>query len=301
MPCPAVLRRSAHRILARTAVAAAGAVLVTACSAGPQDSGSTSSAPLTPAHLSHALPDDPVRMVLPANGAETRWTQGLDVFGQQVARAGADSCARRLGIRLPRQIPVVFIRFFEVPDLDFIARHGLSASAEVPAPGVNPTPAVSPAPARAGTKAEIRRCQKEGADAVSALRDAYVPLQGAWFDELADLRRAPATARVLEELSACFARQGFRAPDELSFMGLGDARKQAASAAELPAVETEMGRAYATCMRPVEAVRDPARLKLRADFLTDHAAQVRELRRTLVPLLHRAEMQYGVRPAFPAP
>ncbi|WP_329274256.1 hypothetical protein [Streptomyces sp. NBC_01451] len=299
MPRTVVRRRFPHRAPARTAVAAAVAVavalLVTACSADPRRSEGTSPVSVAPAHLSHTLPDDPVRMVLPADGAEARWTQGLDVFGQQVARATADSCARRLGFRLPQQIPVVFIRFFEVPDLDFITRHGLSASAEVP------TPAVSDAPARTGSEAETSRCQKEGAAAVSALRATYVPLQGAWFDELAALRRAPATARVLRQLPACFSRQGFRVPDEMSFMGLGDARKQAASAAELPSIEVEMGRAYATCMRPVEAVREPARLNLRTEFLTEHATQIRELRSVLVPLLHRAEKQHGVRLAFPAP
>ncbi|MFD8734054.1 hypothetical protein ACFV06_03950 [Streptomyces sp. NPDC059618] len=54
-------------------------------------------------------------------------------------------------------------------------------------------------------------------------------------------------------------------------------------------------------MRPVEAVREPARLRLRARFLTDHATEVRTLRATLVPSLHRAEEKNGVRLVFPAP
>ncbi|MFI6359996.1 hypothetical protein ACIBJF_47285 [Streptomyces sp. NPDC050743] len=284
-----------RRFLTRGATVAAAALLVTACSADPDRSDNTSSAPITPAHLSYTLPNDPVRMVLPATGAETRWTQGLDVFGQQVARATAASCARKVGIGLPEQIPVAFIRFFELPDLDFIARHGLSESAAVP------TSAAGPESTRSGSKAAIGRCQDEGTAALSALRDSYGPLQRAWFTELADLRRGPATVRALGALPDCLSRHGFQVRDEQDFMRLGDARGQTASAADLPYIEAEMGRAYATCMRPVEAVREPARLRLRARFCADHADDIRDLRRTLVPMLRLAEKQHGVRLAFPAP
>ncbi|MFE5138183.1 hypothetical protein ACFRDV_10950 [Streptomyces fagopyri] len=54
-------------------------------------------------------------------------------------------------------------------------------------------------------------------------------------------------------------------------------------------------------MRPVEAVREPARLRLRARFLTDHAAEARTVRATLVPSLHRAARQHGLSLVFPAP
>lgn len=54
-------------------------------------------------------------------------------------------------------------------------------------------------------------------------------------------------------------------------------------------------------MRPVEAVREPARLRLRTRFLADHADRIRELRKNLVPSLHRAERRYGVRLVSPRP
>jgi hypothetical protein len=54
-------------------------------------------------------------------------------------------------------------------------------------------------------------------------------------------------------------------------------------------------------MRPVEAVREPARLRLRARFLTDHAAQVRTLRATLFPSLRRAAREHALSLVFPAP
>ncbi|MFD3932307.1 hypothetical protein [Streptomyces sp. NPDC058614] len=52
-------------------------------------------------------------------------------------------------------------------------------------------------------------------------------------------------------------------------------------------------------MRPVEAVREPARQQLRTRFLAEHADEVSELRRTLVPSLRRAEKQFRCAPLLP--
>jgi hypothetical protein len=250
---------------------------------------------VTPARLGRALPDDLVRMVLPATGAETRWTQGLYVFGQQVTRVAAAGCARRGGFALPEEIPLAFIRFFALPDLDFIARHGLSSSADVPAT------ATAPSTARTGTAAEIRRCRAEGTKAAAALSDIYMPIEQRWFGELGSLDRDPATLRAQRGLSGCLAGRGVRARDEKTFMAVADARQQSAAPADLPATERELGRVYATCMRPVEAARAPARLRLRTRFLAEHAAEIRTVREKLLPALHGAERQYGVRLVFPEP
>ncbi|MER6206928.1 hypothetical protein [Streptomyces sp. NPDC001642] len=286
----------------RAVLAAVVALLVTACSAhGAQvadvanpPSGSRA-APVTPARLGRTLPADPVRMVLPATGAETRWTQGLYVFGRQVDRAAAADCARRGGFALPAEIPLAFIRFFALPDLDFIARHGLSASAAVPAP------ATAPSTARTGTAAEVRRCRAEGAKAAAALSGIYLPVEQRWFGELGSVDRDPATVRATRGLSGCLSAHGVEARDEQGFMAVADTRQQSATAAELPAVEVESGRVYATCMRPVEAVRSPARLRLRTGFLTAHTAEIRTLRTKLLPALRAAEHRYDVPLVFPEP
>ncbi|GAA3503333.1 hypothetical protein GCM10019016_104430 [Streptomyces prasinosporus] len=294
-------RTNRFRFPIRVAVAAM-AVLLTACSAETaQRSGETvptggsSMSPTGAPRLSGTLPDDPVRMVLPASGAETRWTQGLDVFVEQVSRTATASCAREHSIALPEQAPLAFIRFLELPDLDFIARHGTSASAVVP------TPAPGPATARAAAPAELRRCGAEGKAAARALRDYYAPLQQQWFSELVSLRHNPATVRALRTLPDCFARHGIRARDENGFFALADTLMQTAAPSDLPRVERELGLAYATCMRPVEAVREPARERLRTSFLTDHAGEIRALRRILVPALRRAEELHDVRLVFPVP
>ncbi|MEV7148629.1 hypothetical protein AB0O05_19285 [Streptomyces sp. NPDC093084] len=278
------------------ALALLTAVTATACTAGParQPVAGPRAATVTPARLSDTLPADPVRMVLPATGAESRWTQGLDVFVRQVQRVAATSCARDRGFTLPEQVPLAFIRYYELPDLDFIARHGTSESAAVPAPSA------SPAPARTGSAADVRACLAEGTAAAQALRARYAAVQGQWFGTLTTLRRDPATLDALGTLPDCLARYGVRARDENAFFALADARMQT-SGPEGP--DNALGRAYAACMRPVEAVREPARAELRTRFLAapGHADAVRAVRTTLVPALRAAQRRYGVPLVFPQP
>ncbi|WUD72204.1 hypothetical protein OG937_11200 [Streptomyces sp. NBC_00510] len=294
---------SPYRIVARVVAAAAVALSAAACSTGPGPSGSAPVAHAVPARLTHTLPDDPVRMLFPATGAETRWTQGMDVLRQQASRYAAASCARDAGISLPEQMPVAFIPFGDIPDLDFIDRHGFGQSAEVPAPAAGPLTARSgnPAATRSADPAAIRRCSGAGSAAARRTRDAFAPLQGEWFRELASLRRDPATIRALGTLPGCLAGHGFHVRDEDAFFGLVDSRLLTADTTDLPRVNRELGHAYASCMRPVEAVREPARLRLRTRFVDEHADQIRELRKTLVPSLRGTEEQYGLHLSFPAP
>ncbi|WP_328976573.1 hypothetical protein [Streptomyces canus] len=293
--------------LARTTVAAAAALLTAACGTAAGSSGEGPPAPpapttaAVPARVTHALPADPVRMVLPVTGAESRWTQGLDVFGQQVARTAAADCARADGIGLTEQVPLAFISYAELPDLGFLARHGFGHGTEVPPPTPAPTSAARPAPARSGGPAQIRRCRAEGEAAAEAVRKVYLPVQRAWFGELSATRRAPAAARALRVLPDCLADQGYRVRDEEAFFALVDSRLMNAPAADYARVDRALGSAYATCMRPVETVREPMRLELRERFLADHAEEIRELRAALVPALRRAEKAYGLRLAFPTP
>ncbi|MET7452441.1 hypothetical protein ABZT03_11185 [Streptomyces sp. NPDC005574] len=296
-------RPAARRRFAVRAAAAAAVLLLAACSAGADEPDSAPAAPVTPARLTHTLPKDPLTMVLPATGAETRWTQGLDVFVQQVGRVTAAACARDRGTEPPAAVPLAYIRFFDVPDLAFVARHGLSESAEVPRPTASPRPLPAPrrAAARTARSGSVRNCADEGTAAVAALRDTYAPLQRQWLTQVAALRRDPAVARALAALPGCLAGRGVPARDEMAFMARAEERESTAGPAELPAVERSMGRTYATCMRPVEAVREPARLRLRDRFLTAHPDEAYELRGTLVPTLHTAERRYGLRLSFPAP
>lgn len=273
--------------------------MLAACStaADPSESAPSSAPPTgASAQVTHALPDDPVRMLLPATGAEARWTQGLDAFGQQVAHTVTASCASKGGFGLPQDAPPpAFIRFFELPDLDFLAQHGFSHSAEVP------LPAEPPATDRSGTPDEVRRCGDEGAAAADALRKTYVPLQGSWFKELGSLRDAPATVKAMAGLPDCLARHGIDVPDEDGFFRHTDSRLNSTAPADVPRESRALGGVYADCMRPVEAALEPLRERLRTRFLTEHAAEADKLRENLVPSLRSAEERHGVRLSFPAP
>lgn len=286
----------------RAAFAAVAVCVLAACSTAgdPSDSAAPSAlpaqGPAAAARVIHALPDDPVTMLLPATGAEARWTQGLDAFGQQVAHTVMASCASEGGFGLPEDAPPpAFIRLFELPDLDFIARHGFSHSAEVPMP---PAPAAT---GRSGTPDEVRRCQEKGAAAADALRETYAPLQAEWFKELDSLSDDPATVEAMAALPDCLARHGIEVPDEDGFFRHTDTRLQSVAPADFARENRVLGGAYADCMRPVEAVREPIRERSRTRFLADHATAVDKLRKTLVPSLHSAEEQHGVRLSFPAP
>ncbi|MGW5636392.1 hypothetical protein [Streptomyces sp. NPDC003832] len=293
---PVPRRRPSPRLPALAVIAAA---LLTACSAGSDASGGArgdgAAAAVTRAGLSRSLPDDPARMVLPTTGAETRWTQGLDVFVWQVARATAATCANERGAVLPEAAPPAFIRFSELPDLDFIALHGTSASAPVPAPATSPT-ATRPA-----GPAVQRRCAAEGEAAADALRDLYGPLQQKWFGELVSLRRDPDTVRALRALPDCLAERGIEVPDENGFFALADIRMQTTDPADLPREQRALGQAYAGCMRPVEAIREPARKHLLNRFRTTHAEELDTLRRTLLPALRKAAADHDLTLVFPAP
>ncbi|MFJ6897986.1 hypothetical protein [Streptomyces hokutonensis] len=310
------------KTLARAAMAVAAALLTGACSTavGSEPAGSTGAPAPAPARLTYALPADPARMVLPATGAESRWTQGLDAFGQQVASSVTADCAREHGFALPEQVPPAFISYSNLPDLAFLGRHGFGHGAEVPGPGSawsrqpagspgpvaspsparTPAPLVSPAPTESGSPAQIRDCQTRGSAAAGKVRGVYLPLQKRWFGELATTRDDPA-AEAVAALPRCLAKQGYRVRDEDAFFSLVDSRLMTASSADFARVDTALGSVYATCMRPVEAVREPARRALRERFLADNAQEIRALRAALVPALRRAEKKYGVRLAFPAP
>ncbi|MEU7380522.1 hypothetical protein AB0A91_11050 [Streptomyces sp. NPDC042207] len=283
---------------------AAAAALVTACSGGavPADRSSTAGGPqASPARLGYDLPDDPATMLFPATGAETRWTQGLEVFTQQVARVTAASCARDTGTGFFGQPPLAFIRFSDVPDLDFVARHGFGQSAEVPEPTAPAPSAGAPATGRSADHATARDCRGRAQAAAETLRGPYAGLQAQWLRGLSSLHSDPAVARALRSLPACFSAHGVKARDEDGFFARADAALNTAAPTELPCLDREFGSVYATCMRPVEAVREPARVRARRSFLTENATEVRDLRRDLVPSLRRAERRYGVRLAFPAP
>lgn len=252
-----------------------------------------------PASVSHAMPDDVVRMLFPATGRESRWAQGLDAFGQQIGHAVARSCARSHGAAAPEGPPPTFIRLSDLPDLAFIRRHGFTTSAEVPLP--DPA-AGSPAPARDAARQEPRRCEASARAAVKRFRELYAPLQRRWWRRIAAVRDEPRVARALEELPGCLDRHGAPAGSEDAFFALVDTRLQRSdSPAAADRTDRRLGAGYAACMEPVEAVRRPLRRQLRQEFTARHAQQTARVRQHLVPEIRRLERRHGIRISFPVP
>jgi hypothetical protein len=54
--------------------------------------------------------------------------------------------------------------------------------------------------------------------------------------------------------------------------------------------------AYADCIGPVITVRDGIRLRLRTQFLDQHALQIRQLTTTIERVVSRLSAEYGVTP-----
>jgi hypothetical protein len=273
-----------------------GAVLlaVAACSGASAETPAPGAAALPPPAVTYAMPDDVTAMVLPAAGAETRWTQGLTAFVETARQASARDCARSAGTVMPDIPPPMFTRFLSLPDLRFIQAHGFSG-------GPAPTPWATSPPPGGGTAVPSAQgaCLSEGDAAVKDLRNLFVPLQGRWWAELGALDKNAEVKRSYQAFSDCLTSRGAKASTEDGFFSLVDSRLQKAEGAERGRIEQKLGADYAACMRPVEAVREPLRRHLREEFVAAHGQEVEEMRRTLVPQIRQWEKRHGIRLSFP--
>ncbi|WP_051804736.1 hypothetical protein [Streptomyces griseus] len=283
------------------AVVAAGALAgcggaATGLSAAPLP---TAPGPVRPPSVVRGLPAerDLTAMVLPATGVDSRLAQGLDGFAQLVGHARGQECAERAGIRLPETPPPAYIGWSDLPDLGFIGRHGLTTS--VPA-----LPPDSPSGRAAGRTdpAAQRRCGAEGSVAAKEFRDLYSPLQSLWWPEVSAVRDDPRAREALRALPGCLARHGVEAEDEDGFFALVDRTVQGIEdGAEAARADRGLGAAYAACMAPVEAVREPLRTARRTAFEAAHRDELRALERGLLARIRELERRHGLAFGHPVP
>ncbi|MFJ9864269.1 hypothetical protein [Streptomyces sp. NPDC101165] len=267
---------------------------LTSCSS-PQPTAqapSRSAAPAPPTTVTHAMPSDISAVLLPSTGPETRWAQGLDTFGTLAGKAATRSCAQSRGVAMPQMMPGMFFRIMDIPDLPFIRLHGFNGGyapgeSSVAAPAAAPS---SPSPAQ-------QQCTQEGMKVGRELKDVYVPLQSQWWTRTASLRRDPRVEAAYRHFGECLSDHGVQAKDENAFFALADQRMQAGDTAGAQ----HLGDVYATCMTPVEAVREPLRKKLNDQFRTAHAPELKRLNTTLPAKIHELEKRYGIQISFPAP
>ncbi|MBD0741408.1 hypothetical protein [Streptomyces sp. CBMA152] len=261
------------------------AVTLAACS-----SDRSAPAPMSthPVRFTYGVPQDITPLVLPATGAETRWSQGLDAFAQSIGEATSRACARSHGTALPDHPPPAYIRRAELPDLEFIRQHGFGA-----VPVALPGP--SPADASTGVSPAGQRCLRQGAEAMRGFRDLYATTQSAWMTEVAGLRAVPAVREAFRGLGPCLAARGIEAADEEGLFAVADRRLAA------DRTDADLAVAYTACMAPVEAIRSPLREQLRRRFLATHSAQLRELNRALPARIGQLQAHHGIWLSFPVP
>ncbi|MGW0869240.1 hypothetical protein ACWD3Z_01985 [Streptomyces sp. NPDC002740] len=255
------------------------------------------------ARLSHTFPQDPIPMVFPATGADTRLTVGLGTFGQTVGAAVTARCAQNAGRPRPQSPPPMFVRLGALPDLDLLERDGFNGGPTPDLPSVLRTATNSAKPGAASPDGVVRRCAAAGSTAVRGLDALTSPLQGTWWNQLDALRHEPRVRRALAEVPKCLEdRHHLRVKDEEDFFTLVDGRlaEHADDATALVREDRELAGAYADCMRPVETVREPLREKLRERFVAQNSREIAALRSALGPAVRELEKRHGVRFSFPA-
>lgn len=296
------MRRPTHPRSAGTITALLGAVLLlgpTACSgpdsghSAPTAAGTGSAAPVAPTPVTRTMPSDLSAMLLPATGADSRWSQGLDTFSTLTGNAAVRACARGRGIPEPVTPPGMFRRVMDIPDLPFIQAHGFSGGFAPGESASGPAAAANPAP----PGAELKQCWQDSMKTAQELKDLYAPLQSQWFTQMASLRHTPDVQAAFKGFNSCLAEHGVQAKDEDALFALVDQRTQDGDTA----ATAHLGEVYATCMAPVEAVREPERAKQREGFRAGHAAELAALSGSLPKKIHELEERYGIQISFPTP
>ncbi|MDX3129694.1 hypothetical protein PV367_07750 [Streptomyces europaeiscabiei] len=252
-------------------------------------------------------------MVLPATGADTRLTVGLGAFGQTVSAAVTARCTHDAGRPRPQGPPPMFVRLGALPDLDLLERDGFNSGPAPDLPSVLRATANSAEPGAAfadgsgsggDSDAVVSRCASAGTTAVRSFDALFSPLQSRWWDELDALGNRPQVRRALAKVPACLEhRHDLRVNSEDDFFSLVDSRlaKYADDATAFAREDRDLAGAYADCMRPVEAVREPLREELREQFVSENTREIAALRSKLGPSVEELEKRHGVRISFPTP
>ncbi|MFJ3792310.1 hypothetical protein [Kitasatospora sp. NPDC090091] len=293
-------RRSAAVNLPGTALLGAVLALTAACSEAGPASSAPSSAPaaVASAAVAYGLPADLTPMLLPATGPDTRLTQGLDGFASLVRDRATRACLSAAGVRMPDAPPAMFIRLFEIPDLDHISRNGFSPTAVPGAAPSGPAPSDAAGPADSAVQ---RRCGAEGDAAAGSLHSLYGPLQNRWLTGLAAVEKEAPVVAARQQLPGCLAGRAIRADGEQSFFDQVDRALQTAGTPDAARTEDlRLGAAYAACMQPVEAQREPLRAALRAGFVREHEGELDAARKALPQRVAELERRYSVRFGVPA-
>ncbi|MFD8141825.1 hypothetical protein [Streptomyces sp. NPDC059708] len=302
MPRPVrPFRRPRSRSTVGAVLAVPLLLLSSACSAPEHLGSAASGAPAgavaaePAAPVSYGIPQDVTAMVLPVTGKDTRLTQGLEGFDGLIRYQVMRGCLTSAHAAVSDIPPPMFIRLFEIPDLEAIARNGFQGSVM---PGFTPSPS---APGSAMPDEALgQRCSKQGDAASAELHSAYGPLLSRWLLQLAPLEQNESVVSARTSFTACLADKGVQAKDENGFFADVDRKMQASDGREaLKTEDRRLGAIYATCFKPVEAAREPLRAHLREQFAAEHRDELEKVRGNLPGLLAEMEKRHSLRFSVP--
>ncbi|KIF06738.1 hypothetical protein PL81_05840 [Streptomyces sp. RSD-27] len=244
------------------------------------------------APVSYGIPQDVTAMVLPATGKDTRLTQGLEGFTSLVRSQALRDCLATAHAPVPDMPPPMFIRLFEIPDVEALARNGFQG-------GIVPGPALPPASSAQADDAVVQRCSQQGDAAAAQLRSVYGPLLSSWLLQLAPLEQDASVVSARTSFTACLADKGVQAKDENGFFDGVDRKLRTIDGRDaVKAEDRRLGAVYAACINPVEAAREPLRAHLRERFAAEHQAELDKVR-GLPGLLTEMEKRYTIRFSVP--
>lgn len=290
------LRGARRRQRQRLAVAASAALAVAAAVAvgsdaaaggglrdqvravGPADGGQSS------APSAQQLHDAVIAALFPATGADFTFdaTHGLRAFSQSVFQHDVAACmAQKDAPYMPDlTAPVVHVNDF--PDLSVLSEQGLSGPAE---PGVSADSPLGQCNASVARSADAQRWE-------TTLRG---PLPEEWMQTATAVDHDPRVLTAYQAFGPCAAAHGVAAASESDFFGYADGSEQsAATEAQRRAIDVHLGRIYATCMQPIEAVRSHIRTGLRGTFLDQHQADVQRIEQQVAMSVAALEQKTGV-------
>jgi hypothetical protein len=252
-------------------------------SAHPSSSRPSAAEPSLATHATVAL--------FPASGSDTRWQSSFGAFRRKAIYQKAQPCFRRHGVfapPTPTSLPPAHIE--DMPDLDYLAKHGFSPGIKAPAPGSRSADVAD---------SQLRCVQQAGTALFGDLDNTVGPLRSRWLTAARPADSNPRVQAAYRNVPACFQQHGIPVDSEDEFFTYADShldRPHQRGRGEQARHEEDIRLAgiYAQCMRHVVAVRSDVRSELRAKFLAAHSAAVKQVKSALLRAAWHAESVTGM-------
>jgi aspartyl aminopeptidase len=118
-------------------------------------------------------------------------------------------------------------------------------------------------------------CSQKVSSKFASLQTLGGPLQNQWFDIVEQIDQTKAVRKGIKKFSSCAAKSGVDVTGINSFFQYMD--KQMNESGRSNAVGLHLAGIYATCLTPIETVRDSLREQARKNFFASNAEQIKQL------------------------